>query len=69
MQPWPRCAAWPLPVVASEAAELQHILSAQAIAELLTPADLAGTFLFLGSSLAAAVTGQALVVSRGEMMH
>ncbi|UAW98523.1 SDR family oxidoreductase [Halopseudomonas nanhaiensis] len=53
----------------SEAAELQHILSAQAIPELLTPADLAGTFLFLGSPLAAAMTGQALVVSRGEMMH
>ncbi len=53
----------------TEDAELAHILSAQAIPELLTPADLAGTFLFLGSPLAAAITGQALVVSRGEMMH
>jgi len=53
----------------SEEAELQHILSAQAIPELLTPADLAGTFLFLGSAAAAAITGQALVVSRGEVMH
>lgn len=53
----------------SEQAELQHILSAQAIPELLTPADLAGTFLFLGSPAAAAMTGQALVVSRGEVMH
>ena len=53
----------------SEDDELQHILSAQAIPELLTPADLAGTFLFLGSSAAAAITGQALVVSRGEVMH
>tara|TARA_R110002124_G_C8886380_1_gene508840 strand:- start:449 stop:1240 length:792 start_codon:yes stop_codon:yes gene_type:complete len=53
----------------SENDELQHILSAQAIPELLTPADLAGTFLFLGSSAAAAITGQALVVSRGEVMH
>ncbi len=53
----------------SEEAELRHILSAQAIPELLTPADLAGTFLFLGSAAAAAITGQALVVSRGEVMH
>jgi len=53
----------------SEADELAHILSAQAIPELLTPDDLAGTFLFLGSPLAAAITGQALVVSRGEVMH
>lgn len=53
----------------TEDAELARILSAQAIPELLTPADLAGTFLFLGSQLAAAITGQALVVSRGEMMH
>lgn len=53
----------------SEDDELRHILSAQAIPELLTPADLAGTFLFLGSPAAAAMTGQALVVSRGEVMH
>ena len=53
----------------SEQDELTRILSAQAIPELLTPADLAGTFLFLGSPLAAALTGQALVVSRGEVMH
>lgn len=53
----------------SEQDELANILSAQAIPELLTPADLAGTFLFLGSPLAAALTGQALVVSRGEVMH
>jgi NAD(P)-dependent dehydrogenase (short-subunit alcohol dehydrogenase family) len=53
----------------SEQDELAHILSAQAIPELLTPADLAGTFLFLASPLAAALTGQAVVVSRGEVMH
>lgn len=53
----------------SEAAELQVILAAQAIPELLRPADLAGTFLFLGSPLAAAPTGQALSVSHGEVMH
>ncbi|WP_435608176.1 SDR family NAD(P)-dependent oxidoreductase [Pseudomonas knackmussii] len=49
--------------------ELAQILSAQAVPELLTPADLAGTFLFLGSPLAAALTGQALSVSHGEVMH
>lgn len=53
----------------SEADELDAVLSAQAIPELLTPADLAGTFLFLGSPLAAALTGQALSVSHGEVMH
>lgn len=53
----------------SEADELVAVLSAQAIPELLTPADLAGTFLFLGSPLAAALTGQALSVSHGEVMH
>jgi enoyl-[acyl-carrier-protein] reductase (NADH) len=39
------------------------------VPELLTPAQLAGTFLFLGSPLAQAITGQALVVSHGEVMH
>ena len=53
----------------TEADELVAVLSAQAIPELLTPADLAGTFLFLGSPLAAALTGQALSVSHGEVMH
>lgn len=53
----------------SEAEELKAILGAQAIPELLMPEDLAGSFLFLGSSLAAAVTGQALSVSHGEVMH
>lgn len=49
--------------------ELAQVLAAQAVPELLTPADLAGTFLFLGSPLAAALTGQALSVSHGEVMH
>lgn len=53
----------------SEEAELALILAAQAVPELLTPADLAGTFLFLGSALAAPITGQALSVSHGEVMH
>lgn len=53
----------------SEDAELAQILAAQAVPELLTPADLAGTFLFLGSTLATPITGQALSVSHGEVMH
>jgi NAD(P)-dependent dehydrogenase (short-subunit alcohol dehydrogenase family) len=53
----------------SEADELALILAAQAVPELLMPADLAGTFLFLGSALAAPITGQALSVSHGEVMH
>lgn len=53
----------------SEDEELALILAAQAVPELLTPADLAGTFLFLGSALAAPITGQALSVSHGEVMH
>ena len=53
----------------SEADELALILAAQAVPELLTPADMAGTFLFLGSPLAAPLTGQALSVSHGEVMH
>ncbi|SDH83267.1 SDR family NAD(P)-dependent oxidoreductase [Pseudomonas panipatensis] len=53
----------------SEAQELAQVLAAQAVPELLTPADLAGTFLFLGSPLAAPLTGQALSVSHGEVMH
>ncbi len=53
----------------SEAEELELILGAQAVPELLTPADLAGTFLFLGSPLATPITGQALSVSHGEVMH
>lgn len=53
----------------SEEQELEQILAGQVIPELLTPAQLAGTFLFLGSSLSQAITGQALVVSHGEVMH
>ncbi|MGC4012772.1 MAG: SDR family oxidoreductase [Pseudomonas sp.] len=53
----------------SETEELAQILAAQAVPELLTPADLSGTFLFLGSPLASALTGQSLSVSHGEVMH
>ncbi len=52
-----------------ETEEMERILSHQAVPALLRPEDLAGTFLFLGSPLAGAITGQALVVSHGEIMH
>ena len=48
---------------------LQQILAQQAVPELLEPADLAGTFLFLASDAARAITGQSVVVSHGEVMH
>lgn len=53
----------------SEEAMLEQILAAQAVPELLTPADLAPTFLFLASDGARPITGQAIVVSHGEVMH
>ena len=34
-----------------------------------TPAEIAGTYLFLASEDARPITGQALVVSNGELMH
>lgn len=53
----------------SEAAMTAEILSKQAIPKLLKPEDIAGTFLFLASPYAQAITGQAIVVSNGEVMH
>lgn len=53
----------------SESQMIDGILAQQAIPELLHPADIAGTFLFLASPFAAAITGQAIVVSNGEIMH
>jgi 3-hydroxybutyrate dehydrogenase len=52
-----------------EAQMIAEILAQQAIPELLGPADIAGTFLFLASPYALAITGQAIVVSNGEIMH
>jgi 3-hydroxybutyrate dehydrogenase len=48
---------------------LEEILSAQAMPTLLEPADIAGIYLFLASSDARPITGQAIVVSNGEVMH
>ena len=39
----------------------------QAIGGLMEPADVADTYLFLASSLAASITGQSLNVDRGEV--
>ncbi|QND64994.1 SDR family oxidoreductase [Mesorhizobium loti] len=51
----------------SEAALLEDIVGAQALPGLMEPADMAGTYLFLASSLAANITGQSLGVDRGEV--
>ncbi len=51
----------------SEAALLEDIVGAQALPGLMDPADMAGTYLFLASDLAANITGQSLGVDRGEV--
>jgi 3-hydroxybutyrate dehydrogenase len=53
----------------SEDDVLEEILAAQAMPTLLEPADIAGIYLFLASSDARPITGQAIVVSNGEVMH
>ena len=50
-----------------ESALLEDIVGAQALPGLMEPADMAGTYLFLASSLAANITGQSLGVDRGEV--
>lgn len=50
-----------------EAELLSAITGAQAIGGLMEPADVADTYLFLASSLAASITGQSLNVDRGEV--
>ena len=53
----------------SEDEVLKEILAAQAMPTLLEPADIAGIYLFLASNDARPITGQAIVVSNGEVMH
>jgi NAD(P)-dependent dehydrogenase (short-subunit alcohol dehydrogenase family) len=53
----------------SSAEMLKEILAAQVTQRFLRPEDLAGTFLFLASDGARAITGQSLVVSHGEVMN
>lgn len=52
----------------SEAEIERELLSQQALPAMLTPADIAGLYLFLASVDAAPLTGQAIVVSNGEVM-
>jgi NAD(P)-dependent dehydrogenase (short-subunit alcohol dehydrogenase family) len=51
----------------SEAVLLENIVGAQALPGLMEPADMAGTYLFLASKLAANITGQSLGTDRGEV--
>ncbi|WP_291012984.1 SDR family oxidoreductase [Hydrogenophaga sp.] len=52
----------------SEAEVEREILSRQALPGMLSPADIAGVFLFLASSGARSLTGQCIVASHGEVM-
>ncbi|WP_332748575.1 SDR family NAD(P)-dependent oxidoreductase [Hydrogenophaga sp.] len=52
----------------SEAEVEREILARQAVPEMLTPADIAGVFLFLASGESRSLTGQCLVASHGEVM-
>jgi NAD(P)-dependent dehydrogenase (short-subunit alcohol dehydrogenase family) len=52
----------------SEAEVEKDLLAQQALPQMLTPDDIAGVYLFLASSDAAPLTGQALVASNGEVM-
>ena len=47
---------------------LAEIIAGQVLDGLMTPADIAGPYLFLASPLAANITGQALNIDRGEVM-
>jgi 3-hydroxybutyrate dehydrogenase len=46
----------------------REILSRQALPGMLSPADIAGVYLFLASDDARSITGQSLVASNGEVM-
>jgi len=52
----------------SEAEIERELLSRQALPVMLAPSDIAGIYLFLASVDAAPLTGQAIVVSNGEVM-
>jgi NAD(P)-dependent dehydrogenase (short-subunit alcohol dehydrogenase family) len=52
----------------SEAEVERDLLAQQALPGMLAPADIAGVYLFLASADAAPLTGQAMVVSNGEVM-
>lgn len=50
-----------------EQAMLDEIVAGQALPGLMEPADMAPTYLFLGSDMAANITGQSINVDRGEV--
>jgi len=52
----------------SEVEVEREILAGQALPGMLTPADIAGVYLFLASDDARCMTGQSLVASNGEVM-
>ena len=52
----------------SEADVERDLLARQAVPVMLEPEDLAGVFLFLASDGSAALTGQCLSASHGEVM-
>jgi 3-hydroxybutyrate dehydrogenase len=51
------------------AAMEREIVAGQAVPRMLEPADIAGVFLFLAGADSAALTGQSIVASHGEVMH
>jgi 3-hydroxybutyrate dehydrogenase len=53
----------------SEAEMEAEVLRNQAMRNFLNPSDIAAVFLWLASTDAASLTGQAIVASRGEVMH
>ena len=52
----------------SQESLLAEIMSAQAIDGLMTPEDMAETYMFLASEGGRNITGQAINVDRGEVM-
>ena len=50
-----------------EAVLLDQIIAGQALPGLMEPPDMAATYLFLGSDMAANITGQSIGVDRGEV--
>lgn len=50
-----------------EQAMLDEIVAGQALPGLMEPADMASTYLFLGSDMGANITGQSIGVDRGEV--
>ncbi len=53
----------------SEAAVIEGVLSGQALGGLMEPADVAGLYLYLASSAAGSITGQAISIDRGGILQ